>query len=114
MADLYLLAIGEYCRMVREIAEDDHVSDAIDAACETCMRLRDAWYGLLWLLARNPTIGQDLGLGVRCPNRFLVVDRFVDSRCQSHLSSAWWRSILNEKRRIETRDLRTGACSLTV
>ena len=46
--------------------------------------------------------------------RFLVVDRFVDSRCQSHLSSAWWRSILNEKRRIETRDLRTGEGSLTV
>jgi len=37
---------------------------------------------------------------IRCPNRFLVVDRFLDSRCQSHLSYAWWRSILNEKRLI--------------
>src|SRR5712691_5011038 len=45
------------------------------------------------------------GSKVRCPNRFLVVDRFLDSRCQSHLSYAWWRSILNEKRLIETRDL---------
>jgi len=40
------------------------------------------------------------GAKVRCPNRFLVVDRFLDSRCQSHLSYAWWRSILNEKRLI--------------
>jgi hypothetical protein len=27
----------------------------------------------------------DLG----CPNRLLVVGRFLDSRCQSHLSSTW-------------------------
>ena len=31
--------------------------------------------------------------GVGCPNRLLSVDRFLDSRCQSRLSSAWWRSI---------------------
>ena len=26
---------------------------------------------------------------VGCPNRLLSVDRFLDSRCQSRLSSAW-------------------------
>src|SRR5437867_9523016 len=27
-----------------------------------------------------------------CLNRLLSVDRFLDSRCQSRLSSAWWRN----------------------
>jgi len=36
------------------------------------------------------------GLELGCPNRFLVVDRFLDSRGQSRLSSAWWRSIFKE------------------
>jgi len=49
--------------MLREIAEDGYVSEAIDAACQTYVRLRDARDGLLWLLARNPAIGRDLGLG---------------------------------------------------
>ena len=49
--------------MLREIAEDDGVTEIIDAACEICAQLRDAWDGLLWLLARNPEIGRDMGLG---------------------------------------------------
>jgi IS1 transposase len=48
------------------------------------------------------------------PNRFLVVDRFLDSRCQSRLSYAWWRSLFKEKRFIQTRDLRTAEFSITV
>ena len=36
--------------------------------------------------------GRELG----CLNRLLSVDRFLDSRCQSRLSSAWWPSIFKE------------------
>jgi hypothetical protein len=49
--------------MLWEIAEDDGVAEIIDAACEACERFQDAWDGLLWLLAHNPAIGKDLGLG---------------------------------------------------
>lgn len=31
-----------------------------------------------------------------CPNRFLVVDRFLDSRCQSRLFDAWWPRVVRE------------------
>ncbi len=53
-----------------------------------------------FLIALAGTHNLFVTVDVRCPNRFLVVDRFLDSRCQSHLSYAWWRSILNEKRLI--------------
>jgi hypothetical protein len=49
--------------MLWEVVEDDNVAEIIDDACETYGRLRDAWNGLLWLLAHDPTIGRDLGLG---------------------------------------------------
>jgi hypothetical protein len=48
------------------------------------------------------------------PNRFLVVDRFLDSRCQSRLSYAWWRSIFKEKGFIQTRELRATEFSITI
>jgi len=41
-------------------------------------------------------------LRVGCLNRLLSVDRFLDSRCQSRLSSAWWRSIFKES--VSSRD----------
>ena len=34
--------------------------------------------------------------GLGCPNRLLSVDRFLDSRCQSRPSCAWWRNIFKE------------------
>jgi hypothetical protein len=40
------------------------------------------------------------------PNRFLAIDRFLDSRGQSRLSSAWWRSIFHDDRFIQARQLR--------
>src|SRR5713226_1527070 len=48
------------------------------------------------------------------PNRFLVVDRFLDSRCQSRLSYAWWRSPFNEKRFIQTQEMRTAEFFITI
>ena len=46
-----------------------------------------------------------------CLKWLLAVDRFLDSRCQSRLSSAWWRSIFNEQRFIQAHQLRaTGIC----
>src|SRR5262245_22134515 len=33
---------------------------------------------------------------IGCPNRLFSVTRFLDSRCQSRLSSAWWRRIFKE------------------
>ena len=49
--------------MLRQIIEDDNVSDNIDRGCRVSYRLREAWEGLKWLLARTPEIGKDLGLG---------------------------------------------------
>ncbi len=40
------------------------------------------------------------------PNRPLALDRFLDSKCQSRLSHAWWRSIFDEKGFIQARQLR--------
>ena len=40
----------------------------------------------------SPDIVSILG----CPNRLLSVDRFLDSRCQSRPSCAWWRNIFKE------------------
>src|SRR6266478_976283 len=40
------------------------------------------------------------------PNRLLALDRFLDSKCQSRLSHAWWRSIFSEKGFIQARQLR--------
>jgi len=53
--------------MLRQIIEDDHVSDTIDIGCRSSQRLREAWEGLKWLLARMPEIGKglDLGEGIR-------------------------------------------------
>ena len=53
-------------------------------------------------------------LGLGRPNRFLVVDRFLDSRCQSRLSYAWWRSPFNEKRFIQTQEMRTAEFFITI
>ncbi len=41
-----------------------------------------------------------------CLKWLLAVDRFLDSRCQSRLSSAWWRSIFKEQGVIQARQLR--------
>ena len=50
--------------MLRQIIEDENVSDSIDTGCRVSQRLREAWEALKWLLARNPEIGKGLGLGV--------------------------------------------------
>ena len=49
--------------MLRQIVEDAAVTEEIDLACEVAPRLREAWEGLTWLLARTPEIGHRLGLG---------------------------------------------------
>jgi hypothetical protein len=49
--------------MLRQIIEDDNVSESIDRGCRVTQRLRDAWEGLKWLLARTPEVGKTLGLG---------------------------------------------------
>jgi len=41
-----------------------------------------------------------------CLKWLLAVDRFLDSRGQSRLSSAWWRSIFKEQGVIQARQLR--------
>src|SRR6266446_5106432 len=46
----------------------------------------------------------DITLG--CPNRPLALDRFLDSKCQSRLFHAWWRSIFKEKGVIQARQPR--------
>ncbi len=43
---------------------------------------------------------------IGCLKWLLAVDRFLDSRCQSRLSSAWWRSIFKEQGVIQARQLR--------
>jgi transposase-like protein len=35
-------------------------------------------------------------LQIGCLNRFLSIDRFLDSRCQSRLCSAWWHRIFKQ------------------
>jgi hypothetical protein len=49
--------------VLRQIIEDTDVSDAIDKARRVSPRVREAWDGLTWLLARNAEIGYQLGLG---------------------------------------------------
>jgi transposase-like protein len=44
--------------------------------------------------------------GLRCLNRFLSVDRFLDSRCQSRLSSAWRGGIFKASGASRTSQLR--------
>jgi hypothetical protein len=49
--------------MLRQIVEDPAVMEELDLACAVAPRLREAWEGLKWLLARTPEIGHRLGLG---------------------------------------------------
>jgi hypothetical protein len=49
--------------MLRQVIEDDNVTNSIDIGCRSSNRLRDAWEALIWLLARKPEIGQRLGFG---------------------------------------------------
>ena len=52
----------------------------------------------------NGTKEEAIDLG--CPNRPLALDRFLDSKCQSRLFHAWWRSIFKEKEVIQARQPR--------
>jgi hypothetical protein len=51
-------------------------------------------------------VSQPLRQRLGCPNRPLALDRFLDSKCQSRLSHAWWRSVFDEKGFIPARQLR--------
>ena|SRR2546428_53078 len=75
--------------------------------------LRYSFIALLVSFAENELeelcieMGQDKGLSdLGCLKWLLAVDRFLDSRCQSRLSSAWWRSIFKEQGVIQARQLR--------
>ena len=48
------------------------------------------------------------------PSRLLALDRFLDSKCQSRLSHAWWRSIFSEKGCIQARQLRPIGVFITI
>src|SRR6266571_6323647 len=54
----------------------------------------------------SPTLG--------CLNRLLSVDRFLDSRCQSRLSSAWWRNIFKGSASSRTPHLRPVEFFITI
>jgi hypothetical protein len=60
---------------------------------------------LLWKDLKD-FIQDRLSLPLGCPNRPLALDRFLDSKCQSRLSYAWWRSVFDEKGFIPARQLR--------
>src|SRR6266436_6831981 len=77
-------------------------------------RPRDATKRLTWQRFPNTRSIDNGLLDLVRPNRFLVVDRFLDSRCQSRLSYAWWRSIFKEKGFIQTRELRATEFSITI
>src|SRR2546422_4774227 len=49
-----------------------------------------------------------------CLNRLLSVDRFLDSRCQSRLSSAWWRNIFKGSASSRTPHLRPVEFFITI
>jgi predicted HTH domain antitoxin len=54
------------------------------------------------------------GLELGGLNRVLSVDRFLDSRCQSRLSSAWWDSMFKASASRRTPQLRPMEFSITV
>src|SRR5262249_49478610 len=56
----------------------------------------------------------NMGLSLGCLNRLLSVARFLDSRCQSRLSSAWWRSIFKGSASSRTPHLRPIEFFITI